>query len=139
MPIALIYFVSMFIYPWFDNDTGWVHVQNVWGRWQGINVGMLAFVSSITAFNIARYNANKQREREFLAAKAFLPHALSELTEYLNSCASILQEAWNATEENRLGPQELELPESYKTVFSNCIKYANLFATNKLLFSPNDS
>jgi hypothetical protein len=114
----------MFVYPWIDGDLNWSHVQNVWDRWQGLNVGMLAFISSIAAFNISRYNANKQREREFLAAKAFLPQALSDLSHYLDSCASLLHEAWNATEDNRLETEAPELPESYKPVFSNCIKHA---------------
>lgn len=73
----------MFIYPWLNLGWSWGLVEDVWDRWQGLNVGMLAFISSVTAFNIGRYNAEKQREREFMASKAFLPDALSGLTSYL--------------------------------------------------------
>ncbi len=124
LPIVFIYFISMFAYPWFDGGANWQYVQNVWDRWQGLNVGMLALVSSITAFNISRYNANKQRDRDFLAAKAFLPHSLSELCSYFDSCASLLQRAWNGTNGDGLKSDQIELPESYKEVFSNCIRYA---------------
>ncbi|MEW8626991.1 MAG: hypothetical protein AB2551_14655 [Candidatus Thiodiazotropha sp.] len=82
VPFAFLYFISMFIIPLVDNALNWGGIQNVWDRWQSLNVGMLAFISSITAFNISRFNANKQRERDFLAAKAFLPDALSELIDY---------------------------------------------------------
>lgn len=51
-------------------------------------------------------------------------HSLSELCGYFDSCASLLQNAWSATEEERLELDELKLPESYKEVFSNCIRYA---------------
>jgi len=97
----------MFIFPWFNG--GWIYVQDVWDRWQGLNVGMLAFASSATAFSISKYNANKQREREFLAAKAFLPAAYSELTEYFKSSARVLLEGWNASTER---------------VVENCIRHA---------------
>ena len=98
--ITFVYFISMFVYPWFDGNTNWKYVQNVWERWQGLNVGMLAFFSSITAFSISKFNAKEQRRRNFSAEKAFLPHSLSELCDYFDSCASLLQEAWNTTEEN---------------------------------------
>ena len=124
LPVALIYFVSMFIYPWFDGHADWHHVQNVWDRWQGLNIGMLAFISSITAFNISRFNANKQRKRDFLATKAFLPNSLSELCDYFNSSASLLQQAWELTEGNKLEAEMPLLPESYKEVFGNCIRHA---------------
>lgn len=132
IPLTLIYIASMFIFPLFSENLSWQYVQNVWDRWQGLNIGMLAFISSIIAFNISRYNANKQRERDFSAAKAFLPQSLSELCEYFNSCAALLQEAWQATEENRLEAVELELPESYKEIFSNCIRYAESDVGNYL-------
>jgi hypothetical protein len=42
----------------------------VWYRWQTLNVRRLAFISSVIAFNIAKYNASKQRERQFIAASS---------------------------------------------------------------------
>ena len=76
VPATIIYFSCMLLYPWIDGNFYWSHVQDIWDRWQSLNVGVLAFISSIIAFNISRFNANKQREREFTAAKAFLPMTL---------------------------------------------------------------
>lgn len=114
----------MFIFPWVDGAGNWLYVQNVWDRWQSLNVGMLAFISSITAFNISRFNANKQRERDFLAAKAFLPAALSELCAYFKLSATILIRAWETDRNNRLDIESPSLPENYKQVFGQCIKFA---------------
>ena len=80
-----IYLYSMVIFPLFEGNFSWKYLQSVWHSWQGLNVGILAFVSSVIALNISRYNANKQRERNFIAARAFLPEAFSELTKYFNS------------------------------------------------------
>ena len=94
VPIVALYVSSMFIYPWFALEWRWSSVEDVWDRWQSLNVGMLALISSITAFNIGRYNAEKQRKREFMASKAFLPDALSNLASYLSpeSVTSMLRQ-----------------------------------------------
>ncbi len=74
----------MLAYPWFVRPRGWEHVQLVWDHWQGLNVGKLAFLSSVIEFNISCYNAEQQRAHKFLAAKAFLPIALDGLCSYFN-------------------------------------------------------
>ncbi len=122
LPAAVIYFFSMIIFPCFSGD--WGYVQDVWDRWQSLNVGMLAFTASITAFNISRFNANKQRERDFLAAKAFLPAALSQLCVYFTTSAKILTQAWEINRGNRIEVEAPILPEDYKVVFGQCIRYA---------------
>lgn len=124
LPAAALFSFCMFIFPWIEGCGDWTHVQKVWDRWQSLNVAMLAFVSSITAFNISRFNAEKQREREFLASKAFLPAALSELVSYFKASASVFKAAW---EFEPGGAQNLEipvLPHEYKEVFGNCIRHA---------------
>lgn len=125
LPAIGLYVFCMFIFPWCDSRGSWASVQEVWDRWQGLNVGMLAFLSSLVAFNISSYNAFKQREREFQAAKAFLPSALSGLCGYFDESARFLNQAWDAAEGNnrpRLTPPAL--PDDYKQVFSECIKHA---------------
>lgn len=124
IPATIIYIFSMLIYPWIDKSGDWVQVQNVWDRWQSLNVGILAFISSITAFNISRFNAKKQQERDFLAAKAFLPDALSELTGYFKSSAAIYIQAWESRQGQRLEMETPKLSEHYKEVFQQCIRYA---------------
>lgn len=124
VPTGLLYFGAMILYPWIDGGGNWQHVQNVWDRWQSLNVGMLAFVSSVTAFNISRYNANKQRERDFLAARSFLPAALSELIAYFENCADVLREGWDADRDQELNLIAPELPPHYREVFEKCIRFA---------------
>ncbi|NKI19032.1 hypothetical protein HCU74_16610 [Spongiibacter sp. KMU-166] len=124
IPLALLYIASMFVYPWFDKGWDWGLVQNVWDRWQSLNVGMLAFVSSIIAFNIARFNANKQRERDFQATKAFLPAALAELLDYLKLSAAALVEGWDANGTQPLSTEAPMLPDEYKEIFQQCIRCA---------------
>jgi len=128
IPLFVIYFLSMLVAPCLTGD--WVYVQEVWDRWQTLNVGVLAFISSVIAFNISKYNANKQRERQFVAARAFLPHALSELTSYCKLSSILLREAWEQMADpearrNSLVAELPELQESYKEVFSRCISEAS--------------
>ncbi|NDV12728.1 hypothetical protein [Crenobacter caeni] len=124
LPIALIYAICMFFWPWISGHGHWDYVQEVWDRWQSLNVGILAFASSITAFNIARYNAEKQRARDFLAAKAFLPAALSELVSYFKSSATLFSLGWKATPESKPNFVVPDLPREYKAVFGECIRHA---------------
>ncbi len=124
VPTALLYLVSMFAAPWLLGDWDWIYVQNVWDRWQSLNVGMLAFISSLVAFNIAKFNAEKQREREFAASKAFLPAALSELITYFKESAVVFQLGWDAEPGIRPAFVVPTLPQGYKDVFTKCIQYA---------------
>ena len=140
IPIIWAYVISMFALPWFNGNFDWMYVQNIWKSWQSLNVGMLAFTSSIIALNISKYNANKQRDREFVAAKAFLPEALSELIVYFKSCSRLLVEAWPRVQsEGNLLKTPLEnvppdTPTYYKEIFSNCIKYAEHDVGDRLAF-----
>jgi len=122
-PLALLYIVCMFAAPWFQGD--WRYVQTVWDRWQSLNVGMLAFVSSLVAFNIAKFNAEKQRERDFAAAKAFLPAALSELITYFKESAVVFQLGWEAQSGVRPDFVIPKLPQGYKDIFARCIQNAD--------------
>lgn len=85
---------------------------------------MLAFLSSVIAFNISRFNAEQQRSREFLAAKAFLPAAFSELSEYFKSSASVLVSAWER-QDNFVANVEAPKPiGDYRDIFEKCIRHA---------------
>jgi len=125
VPVVVLYSISMFFVPWLRGHGDWLYVQDVWDRWQGLNVGMLAFVSSVVAFNISRFNAEHQRQRDFLASKAFLPAALSELVEYFKRSASVLVEGWESAGRKPLGKEAPGLPDSYKAVFEQCIRHAD--------------
>lgn len=130
--LAVIYFIFMIGAPWIEGNWEWEYVQRVWNHWQSLNVGILAFLSSIVAFNISRFNANKKREREFIAARAFLPDALSELSTYFKSSANLLAESWERVRDsvNRFPKAPLQskmpnLPANYKETFSRCIALAD--------------
>jgi hypothetical protein len=125
LPAATFYGFCMFILPWIQGSGDWTYVQDVWDRWQSVNVGMLALVSSITALNISRFNAENQRERDFLASKAFLPAALSELVIYFEASASLLKQGWKAEPGSKPGIELPPLPEEYKAVFGDCIRHAS--------------
>lgn len=122
IPIVFLYVVSMFVFPWSQGD--WAHVQTVWDRWQALNVGMLAFVSSLIAFASAQYKDKKQKERQFIAARAFLPHALSGLTTYFKRSAAALVAMSERTEGQTL-PALPSLPADFKEIFSDCIQFAD--------------
>lgn len=116
-----IYFLCMFVAPWIIGGMRWAYVQDVWDRWQALNVGFLAFAASFIVFEVTRYNENKQRKREFLAARAFLPEALSELTAYLKDSAVVHMASWNNAPEIHFPVA----PSHYKDIFANCIRHAD--------------
>ncbi len=121
----VLYIIAMLVYPWFDGKRTWSHVQEVWDRWQALNVGVLAFISSIIAFNIAGYNANRQRERNFIASRAFLPAALSELIPYFKASTRVFRRSWETDEQGLADVATPALPETYKAIFADCIRYAS--------------
>lgn len=121
--LALLYIASMFVLPWVSGDGSWKYVQSVWSTWQAFNVGMLAFISSVLAFSISRFNAEKQRKRNFLASRAFLPAALSELVSYFKDSATVFNQWWEARNGVKLSSAPA-LPQEYKPVFQDCIRHA---------------
>jgi hypothetical protein len=123
-PVAafgIVYFLCMIAAPWIMGGWRWSYVQDVWDRWQGVNVGILAFGASFIAFEVTRYNENRQRNREFLAARAFLPDALSELSRYFKASAAVHMAAWNNAPQIAFP----SAPVQYKDVFANCIRHAD--------------
>ncbi|MBR9755301.1 hypothetical protein H2O77_13880 [Cobetia sp. 4B] len=113
-----IYLSSMVIYPFLVGD--WVYVQSVWDRWQGLNVGVLAFSSSYIIYLSTKYREEKQRKREFEATKAYLSEALSELLDYYEKCAELYLSAWG----ERDFESEISTPQKYQPIFKDCIRYA---------------
>lgn len=125
LPLLAIYCFSMFVFPWITGGCSWEHVQAVWDRWQSLNAGALAFIASLVAFNISRFNESRQRERDFVAAKAFLPSTLSGLMEYFTRCASIYETLWASEAAAPVAFTPPDLPAGYREVFSNCIRHAD--------------
>jgi hypothetical protein len=124
LPLLAIYVFSVFVFPWLASAGDWKHVQAVWDRWQTLNAGALAFLASLVAFNIARFSENEQRERDFRAAKAFLPSTLSSLMEYCSASARLLDTLWRTSGERRAPLECVRLPDGYREVLSNCIRHS---------------
>lgn len=140
IPLFTLYIVAMIIYPYIEGD--WEYLQSVWDRWQSLNVGILALASSVIAFNISIFNARRQKEKEFNAARAFLPDALSSLCGYLESCKNLLIEAYNLNTgeglyerlpHSVLSNEVPPLPLDYKEIFSRCISLAEPHLGNHLV------
>jgi len=127
IPLIGAYLIGMLFWPLFTHCWSWEYTQDVWDRWQTLNAGMLAFVASVIALNISSYNEDKQRKRRFIATRAFLPEALSEVSLYLKNSAEILKESWEKLNGPRMGlyiPLQspfAEQPEGYREIFSKCI------------------
>lgn len=132
VPLALfgcIYLISMFVSPWIMGGWRWSYVQDVWDRWQGVNVGILAFAAGFIAFEITRYNESRQSQREFLAARAFLPEALSALTTYLEESAQAYMVLWNSRH-----PNVPLRPSNINDVFASCIRHADAETGEQLAY-----
>ena len=114
-----IYLMAMVIYPVVHGD--WEYVLSVWYRWQGLNVGVLAFTSSIIFFYAAKFNSKKQREREFIAAKAFLPQAVNELISFHVQSIEMYKKVWAGVLHI---PRPIQ-PTKYRDVFRNCIRHSD--------------
>ncbi len=129
VPLLVVYFVCMVVYPFFQGN--WAHVHSVWHSWQTVNMGVLALLSSLIAFNISRYRVEEQRKRELIAATSFLSQALSDLSSYLTDCADILSQGRDATKDNKTAEGEFfqgeitPLNSSVKQVFSECIRHGD--------------
>lgn len=122
-PAIGVYFASMVVVPVIQaGPQWWENLQAVWDRWQGLNIGMLALIASVIAFETTRYSEDRQRSREFMAARAFLPGALSELTAYLKASARVHIACWenSAISESSI-PAD---PTEYREAFANCIRHA---------------
>ena len=121
----LTYVPFMFVIPWFYGD--WNYVHGVWHSWQSLNVGILAFLATVIALYVSRYQSIEHTKREFEGEKAFLPHALGELCKYLNSSALVLISVLPPVRGNMSPNLNIEcpiLPLEQFTVFKNCIKFA---------------
>jgi len=121
----------MYIQPIFLK--GFVGAFGVWDRWQSLNVGVLALISSMVFFHTTKYKEDKQRQRSFIAARASLPQALSELTEYNCNSAKVWHEAIGKAEEKKYGDfieKPPSLPSSVHNVIKECIAHSEFDVGN---------
>ena len=139
--ILTIYLYCMVLYPTFNNwsmASTWQEVQKVWDRWQSFNAAVIALLASVIAFKATTYHYHRERENNFRAAKAKLPHALSDLAIYTRECASVhsLVHALakrKAPRENFLESVHVPVrPNEAIAIFVECIKYSDSHIGNCL-------
>ncbi|WP_394166197.1 hypothetical protein [Photobacterium piscicola] len=165
-----LYVFFMVIMPFYDG--GFHQALKVWEKWQTFNSGMIALVAAIiTAYTAvyidkqARQRDNKnredeerrykdtkatekrkhdeQREREFIAAKAFLPHVLADIDTYAKICTKTLFPLLSGVEfKHRVTNekikelnehfQSINPPQNFEKVFQDCIKFGNEYESKKI-------
>lgn len=127
--VGLLYVLSMLVVPWISSHGNWDYVQRVWDRWQSLNVGVLAFAASYMALQISRFNTNERNRREFVAARAFFPQALSDLSSYCSELVDVLLQAHARAHSDDANAIELQLdmprvPDNVYPVLDRCIRTA---------------
>lgn|GEM_PF-679400 len=133
-----VHFLSMVIYPTYYYSLDWTKIQNVWDRWQTLNAAMVALASGLIAFQITVYREEKQRQRNFVAARSFLPEEFSALTTYCKQSTEIYKEAYKKIPSDPLCPSYSAtiietnltttiptLPQGHKRIFQDCISQAD--------------
>jgi hypothetical protein len=121
VPGVAIYLYGMVIFPLGKGNFSWEHLHAVWETWQTFNAAVLAFFASVIALNVSRISEEKQRERDFLAARAFLPAAFSDLTAYFKACGAALTQVWDGGTPVIVAPTP---PNSHREAFKECIRHA---------------
>ncbi|MCU0925148.1 MAG: hypothetical protein MUF44_03625 [Hydrogenophaga sp.] len=127
--VGLTYVGFMFVAPVIQGRGDWDYIQAVWDRWQSLNVGILAFAASIIALSISRISQRHQLQREFISARALLPHALSELAGFCDECAAYFIEVhdaftgWDSWLDLKTPlKQPPEIPTDIFPIFTQCIR-----------------
>lgn len=150
--LTLLYLYAMIAHPLFTG--GWGATLSTWREWQTFNAGMIALlaatITATTAVYVDRQTRKRQtnrlleeRRRNFIAARAFLPHALANIDEYALACAVSLRKVYLAGGMNGLDEDgsyidiDVELlpnmysefqshpkPKDFESVFQNAIQYA---------------
>jgi len=122
--VSTIYFLAMFLIPVVKGSFSWSHLQEVWRSWQGLNVGVLASISTFFLYRATVYREEKRRERDFKVERAFLPYALSDLNKYCKESARYLRSCFVYFEYKK-DPTALlplkKMPTDHEDIFRKCI------------------
>ena len=120
----------MFIWPLITTFE-WEYLQRVWDRWQSLNVGVLALISSVVVFKSTKYQSEQARVRQYKAARSMLPDALSELDSYCHKAVKSLRALWgDCTQLAAVAPEKdyeityPKVPQKVMTAFKECINFA---------------
>lgn len=138
---------------------------STWKQWQTFNAGMVAFLAAAITATTAVYldrqatlrerrrvkeeqkRAENQIRREYLSARAFLPHSLALISSYVEECTLALTKFYTThnsrtqitvAERKELTSNMLSAikPKGFEKAFQDCIKFGNeqeSIAISKLL------
>ncbi len=81
--LIAIYLYSMVYVPLSVGD--WAYTLQVWDRWQSFNAAMIALLSGLIFFTTSRIIEHKNQINRARAARAFLPHQLSYISQRCDS------------------------------------------------------
>ena len=130
--LALIWFLCAVFFPVVINFPNWIEIQNIWNRWQPLNVGFIALTASVIGLWMARVQANRDRNDNFIAARAFLPEQFSALTNYLYEVVAYLNAAYGninsdgvVDRSKAIGIDPPALPQEYREVFRDVIRFGD--------------
>lgn len=131
--ILATYGVMMFVYPLMVGGTK--HLHEVLITWQTLNASVIAFLTALLLLNMQEIGSERQRRRELRAARAQLPHALSNLSNYLRECGALLSRANEIAQaiENRSSVRpgrnvqdfDVTLSAVHVPIFERCISLAD--------------
>lgn len=129
----LIHLLAMIIYPLVNSKLSWTRIHQTWMDWQTYNAAFIALIASFIAYKATVYNYSKERENNFFAEKALLPHALDTLCSYTKDCAEInLSLIGRARTGSGSKSYFRQFPDSIPTpnkdalaVFTACIRYSD--------------
>lgn len=112
----------MFFLPALRSGLDWTYLQNVWDRWQALNVGLLALVSSIYFYRGSQQVSESARASKFIAAKSLALHKLPYVIKFLQNSVLKLSEFNNGSiylEKDGVSFEQLDLSSLH-----DCIVYS---------------
>lgn len=110
--IGIAYLYSMFVSPFTNNpcqtmSCRWVNLLETWKVWQSLNASVIAFVSGLLVIYSTTLSEQTKMLQKRRVARAFLPKALAEISNYLKEMASELEKI----KEDKLKASELRKPD----------------------------
>ncbi|MGF1778026.1 hypothetical protein [Vibrio nomapromontoriensis] len=94
--IGIAYLYSMFVSPFTNNQCQtmscrWANLLDTWKIWQSLNASVIAFVSGLLVIYSTTLSEQTKMLQKRKVARAFLPKALAEISNYLKEMASELR------------------------------------------------
>ncbi|OQQ04055.1 hypothetical protein BK411_19750 [Vibrio splendidus] len=110
--IGMAYLYSMFVSPFTDNlcqtmSCRWANLLATWKVWQSLNASVIAFISGLLVIFSTTLSEQTKMLQKRKVARAFLPKALSEISNYLKEMVSELEKV----KEDESKASELRTPD----------------------------